>query len=329
MGRTQEHIDWELVYAILAGEADEEQEERWRHLFLSSQACRDLYGELKGSFVAAEEEGEAFARLRAISQLHHPAPVARSRKRYRKRWLLMAGSLAAMLTALLFFIQSRKQPERKAAAWQQIKAAAGRATVITFPEGSTVRLAPLSSIRFPNEFDADKREVILTGEGFFNITKDSARPFLVHTQQLVTKVLGTAFHMQYDSAQQLRVTLVEGKVKILKEEGQDLATLLPCQSFRYNIQEDSWEIRRIPATEAGVLQNGGLIFRAAPLHEVAALLERYFDVKVVFSEPALRALRFSSMFDKPTLNGILTALKASGKIDYFTRDNIIFLQRKK
>lgn len=321
------NIDWALMYAILAGEADEAQERKWKELFLSSEDYRHLYDALKPVFSEAEE-GATFARLRAVNALHmglDTPPV--QEQRWSRRSRIRAASLLTMLTVLFVIFPQNKQPENKAVTWQQISAAPGRSTVITFPEGSTVRLSPLSSIRFPNEFDAGRREVFLTGEGYFNITKDSARPFYVHTPHISTKVLGTAFHVQYDSAQQVRITLVEGKVQVLQDSSA-LATLRPRQAFIYNTGADNWEIRNISSAEAGVLAGGGIVFEATPLYEVAALLEGYFDVKVQFSDPSLASLRFTSMFRQPSLTNILQAIKASNKIDYTNRDNIILFIRK-
>lgn len=327
MGIESSNIDWALLYAILAGEADEAQEAKWRELFLSSGVYRDLYDELKPAFREAER-GEAFRRLQALSSLHlgpDLTPAASERRPAPSR--SRAAALLAMLTVLFVIFPQSKQPETPAVTWQQISAAPGRSTVITFPEGSTVRLSPLSSIRFPNGFDPQKREVFLTGEGYFNITKDSARPFYVHTQQISTRVLGTAFQVQYDSALQVRITLVEGKVQVLRDAS-TLATLQPRQAFTYNAGADNWEIRNISSAEAGVLAGGGIVFEATPLRQVATLLERYFDVKVHFAQPSLAALRFTSMFSHPSLTNILQSIKASNKIDYTIRDNTILFIRK-
>lgn len=327
MGIEPSNIDWTLVYAILAGEADEAQEAKWRELFLSSETYRHLYNELKPAFREAER-GETFSRLQALSALHtgqESVPV--KQEHWTRRTRIRAASLLTMLTVLFVIFPQSKQPETRSVTWQQISAASGRSTVITFPEGSTVRLSPLSSIRFPNEFGPGRREVFLTGEGYFNITKDSTRPFYVHTQQISTRVLGTAFQVQYDSTSQVRVTLVEGKVQILRDSS-TLATLQPQQAFTYNAKADNWEIRNISSAEAGVLAGGGVVFEATPLRDVAALLERYFDVKVHFSHPSLASLQFTSMFSQPSLTNILQAIKASSKIDHTIRDNTILFIRK-
>ncbi|QEH43209.1 FecR family protein [Chitinophaga sp. XS-30] len=322
------NIDWGLVYAILAGEADEAQEARWKELFLSSEAYRQLYDQLKPAFREAEKS-MTFVRLQAVSALHTgPETGPEKPRRWSRRSRVRAASLLTMLTVLFVIFPQSKPPEEKAVTWQQISAAPGRSTVITFPEGSTVRLAPTSSIRFPNEFDPARREVFLTGEGYFNITRDSARPFFVHTQHISTKVLGTAFQVQQDSAAQVRITLVEGKVQVQRDSS-TLATLQPRQAFTYDAAAGNWEIRSISSAEAGVLAGGGIVFEATPLQEVALLLEKYFDMKVQFSDPALGKLRFTSMFSQPSLTSILQAIRASNKIDYTIRDNTILFIRKK
>src|SRR5690606_4549797 len=87
-------------------------------------------------------------------------------------------------------------------AWQTdeaAKALAENAAVhqfIKLPDGSTVLLNTGSTLDFPEAFDAQTREVRLSGEAFFNIREDQARPFVVHTGALKTTVLGTSFNVK-------------------------------------------------------------------------------------------------------------------------------------
>lgn len=325
-------IDWALVYAILAGEADEQQEATWRELFLSSEAYRDLYANLKPCFNEAENTGAMF-RLQRLHKLYQPVINMERPVNSGSRWLVAAAVflLTIISSAIVVFLQ-RRSPAKQPPTWQYVKAAPGTNTTITFPEGSSVRLAPQSSIRFPNTFEGGKREVYLSGEGYFNITKDSIHPFYIHTRQITTKVLGTSFRIMEDGIKNISVTLVEGSVQIIRQSASDhnepLATLQPCQSFVFDQKDNNWEIKKISPQEAALLKNGGIIFQATPMKEVARLLEIYFDKKVIFENNALETLRFTSMFDKPSLPEILDAIKTANKIDYTIRDNTLFFKKK-
>ncbi|MCK7557843.1 FecR domain-containing protein [Chitinophaga sedimenti] len=329
MKQAQDHIDWTLVYAILAGEADEQQEAQWRELFLTQERYRNLYEELKPSFLAAEADPRTVQRLQFISRLHEtPTPAPAKVKRF-PYWqaaaiLFVCCGIAAYLSGL------KPMPAPQTVTWQQIKAGTGRLTTVTFPEGSTVRLSPLSTIRFPNQFAGGLREVYLHGEGYFSVKKNND-PFLVHAGDITTRVLGTAFSINANDNKEVCVSLVEGKVQVLKESAdtaQSLAVLIPNQSLRYQAKDDSWEVKRFTAQEAAVIKNGGIVFKATPLKEVAGLLENYYDVKVVFQDAQLQQLRFSSMFSKPSLREILQAVRVANKVDYIIRDSVIYLKKK-
>lgn len=86
---------------------------------------------------------------------------------------------------------------------------------ITLPDGSTVELAPGSRISYPNVFSGDKREVYLSGSGFFNVVKNTKKPFFVYANRLVTQVVGTSFTVT-SSAENMRASVVvkSGKVKV-------------------------------------------------------------------------------------------------------------------
>jgi hypothetical protein len=81
-----------------------------------------------------------------------------------------------------------------------------------------VTLKPHARISFPVKFSPDKREVYLTGEASFHVSKDSKRPFLVYANELVTKVLGTTFTVNApDAAQKTTVEVTEGKVSVFRQ----------------------------------------------------------------------------------------------------------------
>jgi transmembrane sensor len=87
--------------------------------------------------------------------------------------------------------------------------------LITLEDGSTVALAPRSSLRFPEHFDSGQRNVELKGKGFFKIQKNPQKPFYVHSGQMVTRVLGTSFYVQNEPAtHQTKVEVVTGLVSV-------------------------------------------------------------------------------------------------------------------
>lgn len=89
---------------------------------------------------------------------------------------------------------------------------------IVLGDGSSIILKPRSSLEFPRVFDSNYREVRITGEGFFEVAKDAKRPFLVHADKLITKVLGTSFIIRaFDNEKNVFVQVKTGKVSVYTE----------------------------------------------------------------------------------------------------------------
>ena len=87
---------------------------------------------------------------------------------------------------------------------------------LTLSDGTRVWLNASSRIQFPAVFRSDRREVRVEGEVYFEVSKDSARPFLVRTGDVVVKVLGTSFNVRAYPGEEYKTTLVEGSVAVGK-----------------------------------------------------------------------------------------------------------------
>src|SRR5207248_3097180 len=86
---------------------------------------------------------------------------------------------------------------------------------IVLPDSSTVVLHAGSRLLFPEAFSVNTREVTLVGEAYFDIVHREAQPFIIHTGQLKTTVLGTAFNIRaYDSSQEVMVSVTKGRVRV-------------------------------------------------------------------------------------------------------------------
>ena len=96
----------------------------------------------------------------------------------------------------------------------EVSTPAGTTTPITLSDGTQVLLGANSRLEYAKHFSAGKREVTLTGEARFNVAKDAGRPFIVHTEQIQTQVLGTVFDVKAYPQTLPDVTLYEGKVEV-------------------------------------------------------------------------------------------------------------------
>lgn len=162
---------------------------------------------------------------------------------------------------------------------------------ITLPEGSNITLTPGSKISYPEKFDEALREIYLEGEAFFNVTRDVNRPFLVYTDEVVTKVLGTSFNIKAPQAgKQIVVSVRTGKVSVYpraKLSDPSLAKietyLIPNQQVIFD-REKHVLSRTLTETPLPVLPLEELKktrFNDEPVTEIIRALEEMYGVEIL------------------------------------------------
>ena len=153
---------------------------------------------------------------------------------------------------------------------------------ITLPDGSTVWLNAESSLRFPVAFSGPERTVEMTGEAYFEISRDAAHPFRVKvTPQAEVTVLGTHFNINaYANEPGIRATLLEGAVEV--SAGGGSRRLSPGQQARVNRAGQITVLRNVDTEEAVGWKNEIFYFRDADIQSVMRQLERWYDVEVEY-----------------------------------------------
>ncbi len=140
------------------------------------------------------------------------------------RWAAAgAASVLVILAGLAIFKPEKEErvsqyagiPE-KAAGWVTKHNQSDRPERIWLSDGSTAVLQSGSSLLFPEEFDGPERKVVLTGDAFFEVSRMPEKPFFVYTGNLVTKVLGTSFHIKANSEKGVSVEVVTGRVAVFE-----------------------------------------------------------------------------------------------------------------
>lgn len=158
---------------------------------------------------------------------------------------------------------------------------------ISLPDGSKAWLNASSSLRFPTSFSGKERTVELTGEAYFEIAKNKAMPFAVKVNDLTVEVLGTHFNvMAYANERAVKTTLLEGRVKVTKEENSSFlqvgqqAAVLQGQKMINVINAD---------TEESVAWKNNLFwFHNADIKTVMHQIERWYDVDVFYEGDVLQ-----------------------------------------
>ncbi|HTL07182.1 MAG TPA: FecR family protein [Chitinophagaceae bacterium] len=218
--------------------------------------------------------------------------------------------VALLGSSALFFTSTKKQPEKFAYAAvtssrQLIENVnTSRSTItVPLPDGSTVKLAANSRISYESGFDSMlTRDVYLSGQAFFNVTKNPHRPFRVFANEIVAKVLGTSFSVRaFDKDTTIKVTVSTGKVSVYSqghEKVEEAASstkpnaiiVTPNQQLVY--EKASQEFQKIllenPVMVNAVSVNKSMAYEDAPIDRVFNDLGRDYGINIVYDAELLR-----------------------------------------
>lgn len=183
------------------------------------------------------------------------------------------------------------------------------------PDGSRITLGPQS--QFETAFTANERRVRLSGEAYFSVAHDEARPFIVEAQGTLIRDVGTEFEIKSD-ADGVRVTVARGAVDVTEPArlanfaGERMHRLVAGQQVSLMPTALSVEAQTAPApSEPAAWREGFLIYENATLAEVVADANRYSATPIVIVDPAIGQLRVTTAYRTDQIDQMLSIVGAS------------------
>ncbi|PTS95005.1 iron dicitrate transport regulator FecR [Pedobacter sp. HMWF019] len=186
---------------------------------------------------------------------------------------------------------------------------------IVLPDNSQVWLNSSSSISFPAVFTGAERNVTLTGEAYFEVSKDKNHPFKVKAGKAEVTVLGTHFNiMSYADEPRSEVSLAEGSVRVNLERNSQL--LVPGQQALFSSSSDHISLKNIDPEEVADWKNGYFQFDNTPIEQVMRQIKRWYNIEVVYQDvkPGLYITGMISRTKK--LSKILEMLKETSGLEF-------------
>ena len=190
----------------------------------------------------------------------------------------------------------------------------GEKLTLKLNDGSIIHLNSTSKIRFPKIFEGTKREVFMEGQVFFDVHRDESKPFVVHSKDLVTSVLGTSFAIVEDSSSQIsQVAVLTGKVKVAKASnsdstGKEELYLEPMQAASLNMDNGSFDKIKVDYDKAFAWKDNVLVFQNVSFDQVLKKLENWYGVKFIQKRKIKGLKDYSGRFDNQTLEEIMIGL---------------------
>lgn len=234
---------------------------------------------------------------------------------------------------IIYEIASHAHNDQSVDKTNTLSTAKGETYQVRLPDGSMVYLNTASNLTYPVSFAKSKdRTVTLSGEAYFEVFKDKMHPFIVKTAKQEVRVLGTHFNLKaYPDEEQTKTTLLEGSVKVtpLSAMGRDAegreVVLMPGQ-------QSSFSTKGIKVNEADpnletAWKNNKFMFESEPIQNIMKMLERWYDIEVVYEGKAPEYKFGGSVSKFDNISKVLKIMESSHKVHFKIEGRRVIVSR--
>lgn len=238
-----------------------------------------------------------------------------------------AFAVAAAVVAVVLFHAGLKPDSVQ---WHEVYAKRGHTERIVLPDGTSIWLNSDSKVIYPSAFNTDERTIFVDGEIYADVTSDKTKPFIVSASGVRVKVFGTQFGVKaYAESRNVEVALISGSVAVEdSDESKAFSRLMyPGEMIRYNKTFGTVEDYRIDTETYGPWQNNHNIrFINQTLEDIAADLERRFDVHIVIEDRTLAQTQYYASFvNNEGIDKILKALNSNSSMKITKKHDTIVI----
>ena len=201
---------------------------------------------------------------------------------------------------------------------------------LVLSDGTKVFLNADSELKYPVEFSDGKRIVDLKGEAYFEVHKDSLRPFIVRMNGAEVTVLGTSFNVNtYGDDGQIYTTLVNGSVRVASMKNKQEEILKPGMQSVMNVQSGLLTVRKVDVEPYVAWREGRFVFRAMTLDLIMRQLQRWYDFEVFYQNSELKDYEFRGVIKRDMdLDKVLSVIKATTNVDFEVKGKVITIIKR-
>lgn len=303
-----DHEIEQIILRNLSGEASCEDILVFSEWLSSSDAHKDSFLKIK-KYWDAEVAG---VKLRNPEAAYNML-LERIRKTERKRvvrqlWIKYAGAAAV---AVIIGIAGYWMGEHQATAPLQYYSYITGNSISSFelPDGTEISLNKNSKLSYSSSYGEQVREVSLDGEGFFTVTKDKEKAFVVDLNGSKISVLGTVFNVKnYKKEDITMATLVEGSIRFETPDQQ--IVLKPDQQLVFNKSNNKIDMTNVSTDLVTAWKSHLIKYRSVPFREFLDMLKERYEVEIILSNEALGDQKVTGSFDESlTVDQILDLMK--------------------
>jgi ferric-dicitrate binding protein FerR (iron transport regulator) len=298
---TAEELD-EFFKCIRMSDQDESLRQILQETYESILTSSESYVDISGDLV-----------IRGISNPFGPSTV-KPKKRSRPAQAALVCLLMVIALGIVVFknYQENKKPAQQLAIMKKTSTERAEYKYILLPDSTQVWLNAGSTLDYPEHFGEAIREVTLTGEAYFDVKHAAEHPFIIHTGEIQTMVLGTAFNINaYADRTDIQVSVSRGKVRVSRGS-QLIAVLVKGQAVKVNQKGETGPQKVLTVNNVAAWQQGNMVYDDETLGDIIADLQRVYNVNIDVVNSKMLALRISTSFRREL--GISHALEILCKL---------------
>lgn len=240
------------------------------------------------------------------------------------------GTLIQNTGSSLVYNENTKSVE-KAIHYNSLVVPRGGEYQLELADGTKVYVNSESRLRYPTQFSEDERIVLLEGEAYFDVSKDQNRPFIVKTQGVDVRVLGTEFNVSsYNDEDEICTTLVEGSVVVMDSKDQVKNVILkPGYQAVYAKSEKDLDSEKVNTDLYTSWKDGKFMFERSQLSDIMNKVSRWYDVKVFYQSSDVETINFTGTLKRyDNLERLLGMIEKTNEVKFVVRENTIVVEKK-
>ena len=317
MNKEPLHISDDLIVAFLNGDATNEQSRMIQHWIAESPVNKkrvdDVHliwteaGKLDPKPIAVDVDkawDSVFARMEKTDE----KPLTRKTIPLFKTVLKIAAVIVPAFFVTYFYLHSHKEIKQLATV------TTNKTLVKKLEDGSEITINVHSKFEYPETFNDATREVSLQGEAFFSVAPNKAKPFIIHSNAVSIKVVGTSFNVK-TSKDCVEVLVKTGKVllySVLKSTGDTVSVVLIPGNKAVYFRTSNTIIKEESSNENDMFwMTKTMVFNKTELSEVIAVLKKNYGVSIELKDQKFSTLRLTASFSNQSLESILEIIATS------------------
>lgn len=301
-------MDETIIYNYLSGLATNEEQRRLLDWLKASPENQHTFFEMKVLWKArhcmvseAEEEQLLKASLTVLNQRIDRFVPFKTKTGSNYLWIQRCSAVAVVMLMLFFsftFLYNKKEtPSPSEIVYVNLSPDSVKKVIL--PDGTQVWLNTDARLVYSFVPDENQRLARLEGEAFFEVARDTLRPFIVVTNTLLTKVVGTSFCINTGLSDGVsRITLQTGSVQLLQTNGEKLAFLYPGQQAVYSGQTNSMEVREVNVEEYTSWRFDLIVLSNVDVSSIVNRIECLYHTKVKMDTLQLKGRKYNFSFRK-------------------------------